>query len=102
MAKHGAHWDLVRTLIVIGAIVGIVEAILNILSLNVVSILLAVVAIVICVIVLNSLGLLGGKFKLDLHWLVTLVLSIVLIVLGSWIGGVIMLIGAIVDLVDAL
>ncbi|MHA1732225.1 MAG: hypothetical protein ACTSU5_09780 [Promethearchaeota archaeon] len=101
--KHGKHWDIVRVLVILGAVIAILQAVLMILSLNVQSIILAIVAILISVIILTSFGVVRTKLVASTHWLLTLILGIILIwPLGTWIGGLLVLIGGIIDLVDAL
>lgn len=101
-AKHGRHWDIVRFLIILGAIVAIIQAILILLSPSFPGVILAILAIVIAVLLLSSVGVVHTKLDVTSHWLIVIILAIILIVLGTWWGGLIVLIGGIIDLVDNL
>lgn len=95
--ENGKYWSSARLLAIVGAVIAIIEAILGFAGgLN--AIVGGIVVIVLAVLTLASLGLIKA-IKFPSHWIIMLVFGIVCIVLGAWIGGIIILVAGVVALV---
>ncbi len=98
-----ARNDIVRILLIIGAIVAIVEGIMIAVSLHFPSVVYGILCIVLGVVLLASTGAIHTKRKISVtHWLVMIILGIVLYFLGAIYGGIIVIIAGIVSLVLSL
>ncbi len=104
-----ARNDVVRILLILGAVVAIIEGIWALLHLGgsgeefILNIAFAIGAIVIGIILLGSTGAIHTKHKISVgHWLIMIILGIVLYVLGARYGGIIVIIAGIVALIISL
>ncbi len=104
-----ARNDIVRILLILGAIVAIIEGVWALLHLGgsgeglILDIAFAIGVIVIGVILLGSVGAIHTKHKISVgHWLIMIILGIVLYFLHATYGGIIVIIAGIVALVLSL
>ncbi len=104
-----ARNDIVRILLILGAVVAIIEGIYYLLNpggpsfAGVIRIVCLIAAIVIAVILLGSVGAIKTKHKISVtHWLVMIILGIVLYFLGTIYGGIIVIVAGIVSLILSL
>ncbi len=99
MAKN----DVVRILLILGAIVAIIEGIMHILPPALPSTAFAIICIVLGVILLGSVGAIHTKHKISVtHWLIMIIFGVILYLLGAMYGGIIMIIAGIVALIMTL
>ncbi len=104
-----ARNDVVRILLILGAIVAIIEGIFGVLPPwgssegEIIQIVKFIAAIVIGVILLGSVGAIRTKHKISVgHWLIMIILGILLWWLGAIYGGIIVIIAGIVALIISL
>lgn len=90
--------ELGRILIIIGGLVGLIEAIMGFITPGWFGLFGSILALIVSIVILLSC------FKPDdpipFNAVVELVLAIILLIVGSWIGGVIAIIGAILLFLD--
>lgn len=103
--------NLVRFLAILGAIVAIIETILSFAGLGIgraffvgagsvlISIVVGIIVILLALLILRSTGTLGRGQKRDGNALFTLIIGIIVFILGAWIGGIILIIAGIVDII---
>ncbi len=104
-----ARNDIVRILLILGAVVAIIEGIWHLLppwgggEEAILGIAFAIGCIVIGVILLGSVGAIKTKHKISVgHWLIMIILGVVLYFLNATYGGIIVIIAGIVALVLSL
>ncbi len=104
-----ARNDIVRILLILGAVVAIIEGIFGVLPPwgssegAIISIAMHIACIVIGIILLGSVGAIHTKHKISVgHWLIMIILGVVLWYLGATYGGIIVIIAGIVALVISL
>ena len=104
-----ARNDLVKALLVLGAVVAIIEGIVHVLppwgtgEAAIIGIVKAIVCIVLGVILLGSVGAIKTKHKISVgHWLIMIILGIVIYYLGGVFGGILIIIAGIVALILSL
>ncbi len=97
--------DAERILVIIGAIVSIIYAILNLVGIfrgegfPLDNIVFAIIVIVVSLLLLSAEGVFAHRRSISLHWLVVLIIGILFAVLfGALWGGIILIIAAIVGI----
>jgi len=99
MAKN----DAVRLLLILGAVVAIIEGVLELLAFSFPGLAFGIICIVLGVILLGSVGAIHTKHKIEVgHWLIMIIFGVILYILGAPIGGIIVIIAGIVALVVSL
>jgi hypothetical protein len=89
----------VKILVIIGAIVGIIEAIVAMASGNVIPIICGIIVIGLSFFLLTAQGLIRLNKKIPLHWIIVLIIGILFIwPLVALIGGIILIVAGILDM----
>ena len=63
------------------------------------AILNGIILIILGIIILSSYGLLKTSLKLELNWLISLILGIIALIFGGGLGAIVIIIAAIIDLI---
>jgi hypothetical protein len=99
--------EISKWLVIIGGIVGLIEGILTILNIGFsvvgpglylpgMELIIGAIAIVLSLIALATSGVVDIKaLKMEYNWIILLILGILIFIFGSNIGGVLVLVGAI-------
>ena len=100
--------EIAKWLVVIGGLLGLLEGILTILSMGIFGgglfvldpLIMGIIAIILALIALATSGIVDIKaLKFDFNWIVLIILGILMYVFGSGLGGILIIIGAILMLV---
>ncbi len=98
-----ARNDLVRILLILGAIVAIIQGIMAAISVHFPEMAYGIICIVLGIILLGSVGAIHTKHKISMgHWLIMIIFGVILYVLGANIGGIIVIVAGIVSLIMSL
>lgn len=105
--KLASMKEISKWLVILGGIVGLIEGILTILGWGIafiglggifpgIGVVLGAIAIVLSLVALATSGVVDIKaLKMENNWIILLILGILIFIFGSNIGGVLVLIGAI-------
>ena len=100
--------EIAKWLVVIGGILGLLEGILTILGFGIFGggiflldgLIMGIIAIVLALIALATSGIVDIKaLKFEFNWIVLIILGILMYIFGSGLGGILIIIGAILMLV---
>ena len=93
MGKKGDYEKIGDLLILIGGVIGLIQAIVGFITPGWFGIVGSVIALIVSVIVI--LSIVKKNDPIPYSPIIELILAILLLILGSWIGGIIAIIGAI-------